>query len=190
MRRLSFWIPVVVIELGASLAAEEPLARYKMILALDQGFESDWLRREMERDWTRPNPEIALTREQQKELRVRGSELNAVMVRLRQKFIVTIVNECPPGIRMPAICLGGKWESIDHRAFVMETGPLLTLQWYHHEHDWVVGRPEGEGDWKRYWYHGPRPDPPWLADRAPELVMHQDGIRPRAARDVAKDRGP
>jgi hypothetical protein len=162
-----------------------------MILALDQSPESEWLRREMERDWTKPNPEIALTPEQQKEVRLRGSQLNAVMVRLRQKFIVTIVNDCPSGVRMPAICIGGKWESIDRRAFVKETDPLLTLEWYHHEHDWVVGRPEGEGDWHRYWYLGPQPYPPWVVDAGQDSVMCQDGIRPRAYReDGSKQRGP
>jgi hypothetical protein len=132
-----------------------------------------------------------LTPEQQKEVRIRGSLLNAIMVRLRQKFIVTIVNECPIGLRMPAICIGGKWESIDRRAFVKETDPLLTLEWYHHEHDWVVRRPEGEGDWKRYWYGGPRPYPPWFVDRARDTDMDQDGIRLRADRDDGKqDRQP
>jgi hypothetical protein len=36
-----------------------------MILALDQSPESDWLRREMDRDWTKPNPEVVLTAEKQ-----------------------------------------------------------------------------------------------------------------------------
>jgi len=183
MRRLGFWILFVLLGFSASIAGDKPLRRYAMILALDQSPDSDWLRREMERDWTKPNPNLVLTPDQQKEVRVRGSELNSIMVRLRQKFIVTTVNVCPSGVRMPAICIGGKWESIDHRAFVKETDPLLTLEWYHHEHDWVVGRPEGEGDWERYWYLGPRPYPPWLVDRARDTVMYQDGIRVRASHD-------
>src|SRR5579863_9135499 len=130
MRRWLCWVVFVSVAPSLSLAADQSLHRYKMILALDQSPESEWLRREMERDWTRPNPDIVLTPEQQRDLRVRGSELNTVMLRLRQKFDITIVNECPAGIRMPAICLGGKWEPIDRRAFVKETDPLLTLEWY------------------------------------------------------------
>jgi hypothetical protein len=124
------WLPsILFVSVASSLsfAGDEPLHRYKMILALDQSAESEWLRREMERDWTRPNPEVVLTPQQQREVRIRGSQLNAIMARLHQKFIVTIVNESPPEIRMPAICLGGKWESIDRRAFIKETDPLLTL---------------------------------------------------------------
>jgi hypothetical protein len=163
-------------------AADEPLHRYKMTLALDRSAESDWLRREMERDWTRPNPNIVLTPEQLRDVRIRGSQLNAIMARLRAKFIVTIVDDCPPEIRMPAICIGGKWESIDRRAFVKETDPLLTLDWYHREHDWAVGRPADEGDWKRYWYVGPRPYPPWLIDEVEVTEMHQDGVHTSSRR--------
>jgi hypothetical protein len=189
LRQLFAWLLLVSIGFSASIAGDKPLRRYAMILALDQSPESEWLRREIERDWTKPNPEIVLSPDQQKEVRIRGSQLNAVMARLRQKFIVTIVNACPRGVRMPAICLGGKWESIDRRAFVKETDPLLTLEWYHHEHDWVVGRPEGEGDWKRYWYLGPRPYPPWLADASQDSVMYQDGVHRTANReDDAKER--
>jgi hypothetical protein len=159
-----------------------------MILALDQGPQSQWLLCEMQRDWTRPNPEVALTPEQQRDVRVRGAELNAIMMRLRQKFDVTIVSDCPIGVRKPAICIGGKWESIDRRAFVRETDPLMTLDWYHREHDWVVGRPAGEGDWERYWYSGPQPYPPWLADPAHETAMYQDGVHRTASRDEDKDR--
>jgi hypothetical protein len=107
------------------------------------------------------------------------------MARLRQKFVITIVSDCPVGVRKPAINIGGKWESIDRRAFVRETDPLKTLEWYHREHDWVVGRPAGEGDWERYWYSGPQPYPPWLADSARETEMHQDGIHRHASREDA-----
>lgn len=179
MRRWLCWVAFVSVAPSFSFAADESLHRYKMILGLDQSFESQWLRSEMERDWTRPNPEIVLTPERQREVRIRGSQLNAIMARLREKFIVTIVDDCPPEVRMPAICIGGKWESIDRRAFVKETDPLLTLDWYHREHDWAVGRPADEGDWKRYWYVGPRPSPPWLADQVEVTEMYQDGIRMR-----------
>jgi hypothetical protein len=189
LRRSLSWIFVVLAGCAASLAGERSLHRYKMTLALDQSPESEWLRREMERDWTKPNPEVVLTPEQQREVRIRGAELNAVMARLRQKFVITIVSDCPVGIRKPAINMGSKWESIDRRAFVRETDPLKTLEWYHREHDWVVGRPAGEGDWERYWYSGPQPYPPWVADPGHEIEMYQDGVRRRTTRDAEKDRG-
>jgi hypothetical protein len=188
MRCWLSWILFVSAASSFSFAADEPLHRYKLILALDQSFESGWLRSEMDRDWTRPNPDVVLTPEQQREVRIRGSQLNTIMARLREKFIVTIVNDCPPEIRMPAICIGGKWESINRRAFVKETDPLLTLDWYHREHDWAVGRPADEGDWKRYWYVGPRPFPPWLADEGEVLEMYQDGIHTSSGRRASQRR--
>ena len=43
-----------------SLAGERSLHRYKMIVALDQSPELDWLRREMDRDWTSQIPKSCL----------------------------------------------------------------------------------------------------------------------------------
>ena len=91
-----------------------------LAIALDDGPQSQMLKSELTRDWTRPNPTIRLTRSQKKELETRGKELNALAAKIGAYFRIVYVtaDETPLSVRfhLPALRINrGVWETLDRR---------------------------------------------------------------------------
>jgi|GEM_PF-4470539 hypothetical protein len=121
---------------GSAVRASAADARKPTLaIALDDGPQSQMLRSELTRNWTRPNPTIRLTRSQKKELETRGKELNALAAKIGAYFRIVYVtaDETPLSVRfhLPALRINrGVWETLDRRAFAFSGRPLMTLDWY------------------------------------------------------------
>src|SRR5579862_2527049 len=101
-------------------------------LALGKDWRSEMLRRELERDWTRPNPALFLTASQKSELATAAQAMSDMQRLVRERFIIEFVDPLQIAtIDLPAAQIGrGPWQTIDRRAFTIETRPLETLDWW------------------------------------------------------------
>lgn len=123
-----------------TVAEEEPKAKIKdLYIAIDaHDRNSQMLRSELERDWTKPNPKLNFNEKQLDEARKWGEQYNLMLAeiknRLNFKFVEYLDDgyDVPRGTKLPAIKFGkyGQWESLDPRAFSTTTMPLLTINWH------------------------------------------------------------
>jgi hypothetical protein len=112
----------------------QPPHRAVLWIALDHDRRSRMLQSELERDWSRPNPAIVLTLRERAGVARLAQEMAGLQRALHDRFQVLYV-ERPPFVRAPAVRIGhGRWESLSPRAFVYETLPLRTLDWYRVRH--------------------------------------------------------
>ncbi len=161
-----------------------------LTVALDDGPHSQMLRAELTRDWTRPNPEIRLTRFQTKQLEARGKELNALSAKIGTYFRIVYVtgDKAPLSLRfhLPAVRINrGAWETLDRRAFAFSGRPLMTLDWYRARHAAIAAdrpRPSATAYWDYCSSEGFSGDvdvedacAPW--DIGNKFVTYQDAVR-------------
>lgn len=156
-------------------------------LALGKDWRSEMLRRELERDWTRPNPALFLTASQKSELATAAQAMSDMQRLVRERFIIEFVDPLQIAtIDLPAAQIGrGPWQTIDRRAFTIETRPLETLDWWRRLYlfDTTSG---AENTWSSMeGYSGAESDPvaPWEPkprDPVPVVAACPD----RAERDV------
>jgi hypothetical protein len=112
----------------------QPPYRAVLWIALDDGRYSQMLQRELERDWSRPNPAVVLTSRERAAVARVAAEMSGLQQALHARFEILYV-ERPPFVCTPAVRIGrGRWESLDRRAFAFETMPLRTLDWYRARH--------------------------------------------------------
>lgn len=133
--RLVHAITCLALAISAVRASAADARKPTLAIALDDGSQSQMLRSELTRNWTRPNPTIRLTRPQKKELETRGKELNALAAKIGAYFRIVYVtaDETPLSVRfhLPAVRINrGVWETLDRRAFAFSGRPLMTLDWY------------------------------------------------------------
>jgi hypothetical protein len=133
--RLAHAATCLALAASALKASADDARKPTLAIAPDDGPQSQMLRSELTRDWTRPNPAIRLTRSQKKELETRGKELNASAAKIASHFRIVYVkaDETPLSIRfhLPAVRTNrGAWETLDRRAFAFSGRPLMTLEWY------------------------------------------------------------
>jgi len=87
----------------------QPPHRAVLWIALDDDRYSDMLRRELERDWGRPNPAIVLTPQERAAVARLAAEMGGLQQALRARFEILYV-EPPPFVRVPAVRIGhGRW---------------------------------------------------------------------------------
>jgi hypothetical protein len=132
MTRLAYSLFPIWIAMSASGAVGD---KPTLTIAIDDGPQSQMLRGELTRDWTRPNPAVRLSRAQSRDVQARGAQLNALAAKIRSFFRIVYVtaDETPLSVRfrLPAVRINrGAWESLDRRAFAFSGRPLMTLDWY------------------------------------------------------------
>jgi hypothetical protein len=156
-------------------------------LALGKDWRSDMLRRELERDWTRANPALILTARQKSELASAAQAMGHMQRLVRERFTIEFVDGFQiPTSDLPAAQIGrGPWQTIDRRAFTIETRPLETLDWWRRLYlfDTASG---AENTWSTMeGYSGAESDPvaPW-EPKPPEPVPVAAACPDRAERDV------
>ncbi len=141
-------------------------------IALDDGWRSTMLKCEMERDWTRPNPAIKLTIRDKRRLAEVCLETCECQRQIRRRFVIRYCDP-PMLVKCAAIRINnGAWETIDSRAFLYETRPIRTIDWYRRINEFARdtdGRDDSTGrpsDCQSDGYSGPstcrEPYPPWV----------------------------
>jgi hypothetical protein len=102
----------------------------RLTIALDKSPQSAMLQRELTRDWSKANPGLKLTREQQFELHNAAAELAGIQSKIHERVKLEFVNDYV-GVPAPAFRLNrGRWQTIDRKAFAYETMPLRSMWWY------------------------------------------------------------
>ncbi len=125
----------VVISVASTAQTAEPQRKTTLSIVLDDSAASQMLRAELSRDWLHSNPNLVLSKRQRADLAVIGRSMNAIQARLVAQFAIVFVESdsvpLPERLHLPAVRINrSRWESLDRRAFVFETRPLLTLDWY------------------------------------------------------------
>jgi hypothetical protein len=102
----------------------------RLVIGLDASLESQWLKTELERDWTKPSNAVDLDEQSKAQLR-RYRDMAADIKTLQ----MTYTEDVPLGVKRPALKFGSSgWQTIDKRAFRENALPLESVYWYKQTH--------------------------------------------------------